>query len=163
MISKTLSTNPFLFWATINLLTGLWEIYVYLNRNQLTLEPITIWEKISRGEITLSNFWIEAWSEYSKVDSRYITAHYVWGFELFNTVLAFAFILALVVNSSSLVKITLQIAIINCLAYFISLGYSRYNTNQQINKYARKWQYPVYYFISGIWLIVPFWLLLQLE
>ena len=67
-------TNLFYIWAIVNILAGIWEVYAFANRHLLRLEHKTVWEKIAdgNGEITLANFWIEGWSEYCKVDSRYI-------------------------------------------------------------------------------------------
>ena len=79
--------NSLWLWAVVNMLAGIWEVYAYKNRNQLKLETTTLWEKIARSEINIRNFWMEGWSEYCKVDSRYIIKQYVWGFELLNAVI----------------------------------------------------------------------------
>jgi hypothetical protein len=177
-----LASQPaFIAWGIINIFAALWEVYAFVNRDKLKLEKITLWEKMAKGEITLSNFWIEGWSEYCKVDPRYLfnfsSGGYVWVFELLNVVLAFAFIIVLLANSSvksiSTIKLILQIAIINCILYFVTLllerikneldknnvtGFARYSRYTKFTKYARWWQYPVYFLISGIWLIVPLYL-----
>jgi hypothetical protein len=153
----------FTIWALLNANIGIWEVYAFWNRSKLTLESVTLWEKIKQGKISFSNFWLEAWSEYCKVDARYITAHYVWVFELLNCFLAFGFILALLINSILAVKIILTVQIINCLCYFLTLGYSFARTKEQRPEYSignhNYWMYPVYYLISAIWIIVPSYLL----
>lgn len=182
-----LALNPiFISWAIINLFVGLWEVYAWLNRSQLKLERTTIWEKILQGRINLANFWLEGWSEYCKVDARYIMdfAHggYVWGFELLNAILAYGFILALVLDSRLWIKLILLIGIANCILYFVTLliekiikiirteinknkvtGYARYARYTKYTKYAKWWQYPLYYLISAIWLIVPAYLYWQMN
>lgn len=169
MPSITRYSLAFLLWATVNGLIGIWEVYAFLNKNKLTLETVTLWEKIEKGQITISNFWLEAWSEYCKVDARYITAHYVWGFELLNCFLGFGFILALLINSILAVKIILVLQIVNCVSYFLTLGYSYLLTEEQKTEYSTnqvnysKWLYPIYYLISAIWIIVPSYLLYLLS
>jgi hypothetical protein len=173
-----LASQPaFITWGIINIFAALWEVYAFINRGNLRLEYETIWEKMAKGQITLRNFWIEGWSEYCKVDYRYLfnfsSGGYVWVFELLNVVLAFLFIPALLANSISTIKIILHIAIINCILYFVTLllerikneldknnvtGFARYARYTKYTKYARLWQYPVYFLISGIWLIVPLYL-----
>jgi hypothetical protein len=61
-----------IIWTIINFCIGIWEIYIFINRKSLKLESKTLWEKIDNDQITFTNFWIEGWSEYCKVDSRYI-------------------------------------------------------------------------------------------
>ena len=117
-------------WAICNLLIGIWEIYVYFNRFKLILEKTTLWEKIDNNQINIKNFWIKGWSEYTKVDSRYIIKPYVWIFELLNAIISIIFITILLGNgnkvfanaySISSLKILLAISICNCLLYFITL------------------------------------------
>lgn len=159
MSSRILSQPAFLTWAIINLAAGIWEVYAYINRSQLKLERKTVWEKMAKGEITISNFWIEGWSEYCKVDSRYLqnffAGGYVWYFELFNAFLAVVFIFALALDMPNIIHIILVISIINCLGYFISLAIEAAQCRLD-SRFSRKWQYPTYYLISGIWLLVPY-------
>lgn len=161
MPSRILSHPAFIPWAIINLGVGIWEVYAYLNRTRLKLEYETLWEKIGNGQITLSNFWIEGWSEYCKVDSRYtrefFTGGYVWWFELLNAFLAVIFIFALAVGCLDIIKITLLIGIINCLGYFSTLLLETLLCRLD-SQYSKWWQYPTYYAISGIWVLVP-WIL----
>ena len=56
---------------------------------------MSIWNNYKGNDI-----FIEAWNDYCKVDSRYITPYspseYVWNFELLNFILATLFLLFLV-------------------------------------------------------------------
>ena len=161
--------NKLLFWiwGILNLLTGIWELYAYNNRKNLKLENITIWDKINLGQINISNFWLEGFSEYSKVDSRYIIKHYVWLFEIINAIISILFILFLICKNYELIKIILMISIINCILYFLTLFMEVYiikdeNIINNIKQYSKKWMLPIYYLISSIWIIVPSSLLLLL-
>ena len=165
MSSRIFSLHPaFTAWAIINLTVGIWEVYAYLNRARLKLESTTVWEKMAKGAITLSNFWIEGWSEYCKVDSRYTrefcAGGYVWYFELLNAFLAVVFIFGLAFGCTNIIKIILLIGIINCLGYFATLALETYVCRLD-NRFSRAWQYPAYYLISGIWLLVP-WCLYEM-
>ena len=148
----------------INLGAGIWEVYAYLNRVRLKLESETVWEKMAKGDITLSNFWIEGWSEYCKVDSRYTcefyAGGYVWYFELLNAFLAVLFIFSLAFGYTDIIKMILIIGIINCLGYFATLALEIYICRID-NRFSRAWQYPTYYNISGVWLLVP-WCLYEM-
>jgi len=126
----------------------------------LKLENITIWEKFNLGQINISNFWLEGFSEYSKVDSRYIIKHYVWLFEIINAFISIIFIIFLICKKYKLIKIILIISIINCLLYFLTLFLEIYaikdkNIINNIKQYSKNWMLPIYYFISSIWIIVP--------
>lgn len=164
MSSRILSHPAFLAWAIINLGAGIWEVYAYLNRTRLKLESETVWEKMAKGKITLSNFWLEGWSEYCKVDSRYTREFYdggyVWYFELLNAFLAVLFIFSLAFGYIDIIKMILIIGIINCLGYFATLALEIYICRID-NRFSRVWQYPTYYNISGIWLLVP-WCLYEI-
>lgn len=159
MSARILSHPAFLTWAVVNLAAGIWEVYAYLNRSQLKLERETVWEKMAKGEITISNFWIEGWSEYCKVDSRYTRVFsqggYVWYFELLNAFLAVLFIFSLALEYINVIGIILAISIINCLGYFASLAIEAIQCHLD-SRFSRRWQYPTYYLISGIWLLVPY-------
>ena len=201
MSSRILSHPGFCIWAIINLAAGIWEVYAYLNRARLKLEFETVWEKMSKKQITLSNFWLEGWSEYCKVDSRYTrefsSGGYVWYFELLNAFLAVLFIFALAFGFINIIKIILLIGIINCLGYFATLALEMWGCQAKTlflaqgsgcecipcrqaktlflaqgsgciripcrldNRFSRWWQYPIYYLISGIWLLVP-WCLYEM-
>jgi len=176
MISKSISIYIWL-WAITNLLVGIWEIYIYSKRSQLSLSKSTLWNKFNSNQINIYNFWIEGWSEYCKVDSRYIIKPYVWVFELLNAFLAILFIIALVCASYTTLKIILLISIANCLLYFITLFWEVYylqdarknsitknNTVlENIKNYSQWWMLPTYYLISAIWIIVPMWLYLSIS
>jgi len=153
----------FWIWGILNLLTGFWEIYVYNNRNLLQLEKTSIWEKINKGQINIYNFWLEGFSEYSKVDSRYIIKHYVWLFELFNAFISIIFIIILISKNYNLLKLVLILSIINCILYFLTLFIEIYiiedeNIIKNIQKYSKNWMLLAYYLISSIWIFVPLYL-----
>jgi len=176
MISKTILIYVWL-WAIVNLLAGIWEIYAFSKRSQLSLKKQTLWDKFDSNQITIQNFWIEGWSEYCKVDSRYIIKPYVWGFELLNAFIAILFIIALECKSYTTLKIILLISIANCLLYFITLFWEVYYlqdarknsitkkniVRENITNYSRWWMLPTYYLISAIWIIVPMWLYLSMQ
>ena len=146
-------------WGVFNLFAGWWEIYVFGKRNQLYLEDKTLWQKMYEGKINIYNFWIEAWKEYCKVDSRYIYRPYVWFFELLNAFIAVLYIFFLALGTYSIIKILLGISILNCLCYFVTLAVDRIIfTNDREKQYTQLWMYPCYYAICSIWLIVP-WIL----
>ena len=153
-------------WGIINLITGIWEIYVYSNRYSLQLENKTIWDKISENKINFYNFWIEGFSEYSKVDSRYIIKHYVWCFELLNAFISILFIILLIMQKYKLLRILLLLTFVNCILYFATLFIEIYiikdeNIKNNIKQYAKNWMLIVYYLISSIWIIIPLYLYLQ--
>jgi len=154
-----------MIWGIINFITGLWEIYVYINRNSLRLENKTIWDKISENKINFYNFWIEGFSEYSKVDSRYIIKQYVWFFELFNAIISILFIILLFMQKYELLKILLLLTFVNCILYFATLFMEIYIIKDEkiinnIKQYAKIWMLFVYYLISSIWIFVPLYLYL---
>jgi hypothetical protein len=168
-------TTRLWIWCIFNILAGIWEIYCFNNRDKLYLEQTTLWEKIYSGQITLSNFWMNAWREYCKVDSRYIptpstqstqttlSIPYVWYFELINAAISFIFILLLLCKFYRGLKFILAISIINCLLYFATLLYEYLNNKkikQNMQIYSRWWMFPIYYLICSIWLFVPIYLYL---
>jgi len=152
-------------WAVFNLLIGIWELYAFYNRKSLKLEKETIWQKIKNGTTTFTTFFLDAWSEYSKVDSRYITNTfcYVWNFELCNAVLSIIFILVLLNNNTKWIKLILLFEIINTVLYFTTLGFDALLNNNMVYSnmitYASRWMFPVYYLISSIWILIPYLLL----
>ena len=154
----------FWVWGIINLFTGFWEIYIYNNRNLLQLETTSIWDKIALGKINFRNFWIEGFSEYSKVDSRYIIKQYVWLFELINAFISIIFIILLITQKYNSLHTILLLSIINCLLYFITLFIEIYiikdvNIINNIKIYSKTWMLIIYYLISSIWIIAPLFLL----
>lgn len=161
---------PFWTWGIINLLAGIWEIYAFTERKNLILEKKTLWSKMLDGTTNVKAFWLDAWSEYTKVDSRYIKEYsptqYVWTFELLNAILSILFIFSLFMKNLKFVKIILGLELINCIIYFTSLGIEA-GTNKIISMnmqvYASKWMFVIYYLICAIWLIVPFALFVMLK
>ena len=170
-----MNNNLFWFWGIFNLFIGIWEVYAFSNRDKLILSTDSIWEKINNGITTFKTFWIDAWIEYCKVDSRYIkqysSSQYVWMFELLNFILATLFLLILIlinknnIKYTNLLKIILLISILNCAIYFISLFIETYKNKiilDNIKKYASRYNLIIYYLISSIWLIVPIFLYLKI-
>ncbi len=152
------------FWALFNLFIGIWELYAYTNRDKLILSSDSIWEKISNGSTTFNSFWIDAWSEYCKVDSRYIKKYsnmeYVWMFELLNFILAILFFIFVyfMKNHIATIKFILLLSIINCTCYFLTLLIEIYKNKvilDNIKEYASFWKIIIYYLICSIWLIIP--------
>ena len=161
-------TLLFYTWGIINLLTGFWELYAFGNRKKLQLETTTIWEKINNGKINIYNFWIEGFSEYSKVDSRYIIKPYVWVFELINAFISILFMIFLICKKYKLLQFILIISIINCILYFLTLFIEIYSIKDEIvinniKKYSKIWMLPTYYLISSIWIFIPSILLYLLK
>ena len=166
-------TNIFVYWGIFNLFVGIWEIYAFANRDKLVLIPETIWNKIKNGSTTIKTFWLDAWIEYCKVDSRYIKKYspteYVWNFELLNALIAFIFIICIAnanANANAkVIKMLLLISIINCSCYFLTLIIEIYKNKiilENIKKYASTRMIILYYLICSIWLIVPISLYLKL-
>ena len=153
-------------WAIFNLFIGIWEIYIFIERDKLVLEKQSFWNKINNGNTSINTLLIDAWSEYTKVDSRYIKKYspsqYVWIFELLNAFLAIIFIIVLFMKNIKWIKYILLLELINCILYFLTLGIEISNSDTILNNiknYASFWMIPVYYLISSIWIIVPIILL----
>lgn len=172
----------FWFWAIFNLFIGIWEIYAYNNRDKLVLQKDSIWKNISNGSTTFNTFWIDAWSEYCKVDSRYMKLYsnmeYVWIFEISNFILAVLFLLLFIlfftnnkmnnnnkITNLSIIKIILLLSIFNCVCYYLTLLIEIYKNKvilDNITKYASNWNIIIYYLICSIWLIVPIFLYINI-
>ena len=149
-----------IIWAVFNLLIGLWEVYIFRNRNKLYLEKESIF---SSGK-KITNFFIDGWAEYCKVDSRYIYKPYVWVFELLNTILAFVF-LGCVMFNPIWIKFILILQIVNCSGYFLTLLLELLQKNDiyvNLKKYSSFWMIPTYYFISFIWILVPSYIIYKM-
>jgi hypothetical protein len=152
-------------WAILNFLIGIWEVYIFRNRDKLYLDKETVWQKIKTNKTTISNFFIDGWAEYCKVDSRYIIKHYVWFLELLNAFLALLFLGAVLLNNRQVMLITILLQLINCIIYFGTLGLEvlldeRIRANMAT--YAKPWMYPVYYLISAIWIFVPAYIYMKM-
>ena len=166
-----LNTKLLLFWILFNFVIGLYELYIYKNKSELKIKSNTWWLEPS------SNYLIDSWSEYCKVDTRYIYKLYVWFFELFNAITAiillfmivFVNLLNIFTNSKivdfAIIKFIILIIIflqlVNCCGYFISLTYEWIKNKHEITRYAKWWMYPIYYGISSIWIIIPLIILLN--
>ena len=121
---------------------------------------------LNNNKINFYNFWIEGFSEYSKVDSRYIIKHYVWYFELLNAIISILFIILLIMQKYELLRKLLLLTFVNCILYFATLYMEIYiiqdeNIINNIKQYAKKWMLIVYYLISSIWIFIPLYLYLQ--
>ena len=153
-------------WAIFNLCIGMYEVYVYKNKHKLRLNQKSIWNKCIWNKCIWNNYkgndiFIEAWNDYCKVDSRYIYKHYVWIFELLNAGLSVLFIIALFMNKKTYIKNILFLQIINCSLYFLTLVFEMlYNKRfvENIKTYAKTWMIPLYYGISLIWILIPYYL-----
>lgn len=146
-----------LFWTIFNIFIGLWEIYIYNNRDKLYLQKESIFSSGTKTKNYLNNFFIDSWAEYCKVDSRYIYKPYVWLFELFNAFIAFA-LLIIIFFYPNWIKFILIIQIINCSGYFLTLLLELLQNNEiyiNLKKYSSFWMIPTYYFISFIWILTP--------
>ena len=125
-------------WGIFNLFIGIWELYAFANRDKLLLTLDTIWKKIKDGTTTFKTFWIDAWIEYCKVDSRYIKQYsrleYVWVFEIINAILSIFFILFLLQKNIEILKIILLLIIINCIYYFTTLILEIYENENQFTQ-----------------------------
>ena len=151
-------------WAIFNLCIGMYEIYVYKNKHKLRLNQESIW--CIWNNYKGNDIFIEAWNDYCKVDSRYIYKHYVWIFELLNAGLSVLFIIALFMNKKTYIKhISIKnilfLQIINCSLYFLTLVLEMlYNKRfaENIKTYAKTWMIPLYYGISLIWILIPYYL-----
>ena len=146
-------------WGIFNFCIGLFEVYGYMNKDNLVLEKETIWN--NETKLLISNFGILAWSEYCKVDPRYIIKPYVWWFEIINFIISLVFIGLLITKNYNELKIVILLSILNCCVYFISLMLEYVYDEEVQNKikmYSQPWMLVLYYFISSIWIIVP-WML----
>ena len=166
-MNMNMNMNLLWCWAIFNLFIGIWEVYAYTNRKKLILNYVSIFDNIKNDSTTFKTFWIDAWSEYSKVDSRYIITYspleYVWFFELFNFVISVLFLYFLINKNLLYMKIILLLSICNCSMYLLTLLIEIFNPNNtlildNIKKYASKWNLIIYYLICSIWLIVPIFL-----
>ena len=133
-------------WAVFNFIIGIYEIYCFINRNKLRIgfyaeRPV-----------------IGSWSEYCRVDSRYIYKPYVWGFELLNAALATVFLYVMMTSQSiTLLTYILTLQVIACSIYFITL----YKDKETLVK-AEETKVTLYYGISSVWIIAPLILLVGL-
>ena len=138
-------------WAIFNFIIGIYEIYCFINRDKLRIgydrrSPI-----------------IGSWSEYCRVDRRYITKPYVWLFELLNAALATVFLYVMLTTQSirfslTLLTTLLWLQVVACSIYFITLY-----TDKETLAEADRSRMPLYYGIASVWIIVPAALLVGLK
>jgi hypothetical protein len=144
-------------WIVFNLVIGLYEIFIFKNSHRLQLQRHTVWSRwLVYGNI--SNFLLDAWSEYCNVDMRYLekSRQYVWFFELLNA--ATAIVLAIIVIGGFNItcwKLIIAVQMINCVAYFISLAVEHISGRQIAAAGAQWWMFIIYYAISSIWIVIP--------
>jgi len=149
-------------WCIFNICIGIFEIYGYINKDNLVLEKESIWN----GDNVFSNFGIKAWSEYCKVDPRYIIKPYVWWFEIINFIISLIFLELLINKNYDALKTLIMVSILNCVIYFVSLILEYVYDEEVKNKikmYSQGWMIIIYYLISSIWIIVPWLLYVNLD
>jgi len=99
------------FWAWFNLLTGFYELYVYLQRRDLSSSKDPL---------------IRLWKEYTISDNRYLDLQsYVWNFELINLFLAVIFF-------CYRSRTVLFLQILNVSAYFLTLKKSNIRNSKYL-------------------------------
>lgn len=150
-------------YAIFNLLTGIYEIYCFLHRDKFIIEKQTFWSKLYNNKLSRPS--IDLWSEYLKVDPRYITNQYVWIFELLNAFLALLFLFALIFKNFIIVKYLCLMLVTNTILYFLTLIFeikTDKNIKNMIDTYSQSWMW-VYYLISSIYLIVPLYLFSNIQ
>lgn len=139
-------------WVIFNAGIGIYEIYCYQNRHLLNLDKIPKWNSSI----------IASWNEYCRVDARYISKPYVWYFELLNAFYAFLFVfLLLFYKTREAILFLLLLEGISCSLYFLSLFYEwtiDENLYRQMLAKSTVTNRIVYYGISSIWIVVPFYL-----
>lgn len=153
-------------WGIFNYLIAFYEYYVYHHRKELELSSKSFWLDIYRGNF--DTILLKSWNEYLKVDSRYLTHHYVWIFELVNIVLAWMFIFILAIlslitqmpNFTSCgiwyaLRLILILQAINCILYFVTLFLTWNDISSEKRQHTKFWHYLIYYAISAIWIIIP--------
>jgi hypothetical protein len=143
-------------WAIFNIFISIYEIYVFKNNEKLELSTYKY-----KNDIL-----INGWSEYSRVDPRYIISKYVWNFELLNVLLTVLLLVFLIFftgsNKMTLINSVLLLQIYSTSLYFITLinDYKNdVNVRNNIIKNSSIEKRIIYYLISLIWIIVPFILL----
>ena len=151
------SSGLLVFWIFFNIVIGLYEIYTFYNRERLQLEYGTIWSNVAKSQ---TGFLLDAWSEYCKVDGRYIAKsdQYVWLFEIANAASAAILLGCWLIGNYQVARYIICFQLVNCCCYFASLAVEGI-IGREISKYARWWMFVVYYGISSIWLWIPLILL----
>ncbi len=142
------------YWILFNLVISLYELYCYNNYEKLGIDK-------------KNNIILDSWSEYSRVDPRYVLNKnndykYVWNFELFNvvnTILLTLFYLNNKPNMNININIILISQLLATSLYFSTLITSDKEIKETIIKNSTKTKRILYYFISSIWILVPLYFL----
>jgi len=137
-------------WIIFNIFIGLYEIYCYNNKLQLNLNKFPKWNSSI----------IATWNEYCRVDPRYVLKDYVWTFEILNAYYA-VISLIIIFLDKRLIKFVLLLEILTCSLYFLSLIYeykTDINIRNNIIQNSTLLNRILYYAISFIWIIVPYYL-----
>lgn len=170
-MKKIIVGKLLVIWIFFNFIIGIYEIAGWYYNNHLYLEDTIWWNNLV--ECKSSNYLIDSWSEYSKVDTRYVNKKYVWIFEIINFITALYLVIILLnyafnTNTTNrydniniiTIKWIILIQLLNCVGYFASLFYEFLVDRVNITRYAKWWMYLLYYGISSIWIIIPSYLLL---
>lgn len=145
------------YWILFNLVISLYELYCYNNYHKL-------------GINNKNNIILDSWSEYSRVDPRYIINSqikgndytYVWNFELFNVFNTILLTIFYLTNKQYNINIILISQLLATSLYFSTLLIT-VKSNKEIKEiivnnstYTKR---MLYYFISSIWILVPLYFL----
>ncbi len=138
------------YWILFNLIISLYELYCYNNN-----------EKLGFDKKSGSNIILDSWSEYSRVDPRYVINKYkyVWNFELFNVVNTILLTLFYLNNKNLYINIILFSQLLATSLYFSTLITSNKEIKDIIIKKSTKPKRIIYYFISSLWILVPLYFL----
>ena len=149
------SSGLLIFWIFSNLVIGLYELYTFYNRERLQLNEETIWSNLAIAK-SKTGFLLDAWSEYCKVDGRYIAnwGQYVWLFEIANAASSVGLCGFWLIGNYQIARWIICFQLVNCVSYFASLAVEKLR-GMEISKYARWWMFVIYYSISSIWIIIP--------
>ncbi len=138
------------YWILFNLIISLYELYCYNNN-----------EKLGYDKKSGSNIILDSWSEYSRVDPRYVINKYkyVWNFELINVVNTILLTLFYLNNKNLYINIILFSQLLATSLYFSTLITSNKEIKDIIIKKSTKPKRIIYYFISSLWILVPLYFL----
>ncbi len=138
------------YWILFNLIISLYELYCYNNN-----------EKLGFDKKSGSNIILDSWSEYSRVDPRYVINKYkyVWNFELINVVNTILLTLFYLNNKNLYINIILFSQLLATSLYFSTLITSNKEIKDIIIKKSTKPKRIIYYFISSLWILVPLYFL----
>ena len=139
------------YWILFNLIISSYELYCFNNKEKINIDNLK------------SDIITDSWSEYSRVDPRYINSYnsqYVWNFELLNVGNTILLTLCYLLNKPYINIILISQALATLL-YFTTLM-NDYTNNKQLRDTIQKTHLAkriLYYTISFIWILVPLYLL----